>query len=101
MDQLTGSLRSLDITLKEQSNKRLNEIWPGPGGEAPRPTPGEIAEGLFMQYRTLGNSNLKVSEIGFGAWQIGGGDWGKQDDAEAIRSIQLASIWASTSSTPP
>jgi aryl-alcohol dehydrogenase-like predicted oxidoreductase len=43
-----------------------------------------------MQYRTLGNSNLKVSEIGFGAWQIGGGDWGKQDDAEAIRSIQLA-----------
>lgn len=43
-----------------------------------------------MQYRTLGNSNLKVSEIGFGAWQIGGGNWGKQDDAEAIRSVQLA-----------
>jgi aryl-alcohol dehydrogenase-like predicted oxidoreductase len=42
-----------------------------------------------MHYRTLGKSNLKVSEIGFGAWQIGGG-WGKQDDAEAIRSIHLA-----------
>ena len=35
MDQLTGSLRSLDITLSEQTNKHLNEIWPGPGGEAP------------------------------------------------------------------
>ena len=35
MDQLTGSLRSLDITLNEQAMKRLNEIWPGPGGEAP------------------------------------------------------------------
>jgi aryl-alcohol dehydrogenase-like predicted oxidoreductase len=35
MDQLTGSLRSLEIALNEQSMKRLNEIWPGPGGEAP------------------------------------------------------------------
>jgi len=43
-----------------------------------------------MHYRKLGKSNLKVSEIGFGAWQIGGGNWGKQDDAQAIKSLQLA-----------
>jgi aryl-alcohol dehydrogenase-like predicted oxidoreductase len=43
-----------------------------------------------MQYRTLGSSNLKVSEIGFGAWQIGGGNWGHQDDDQAIRSVHLA-----------
>lgn len=42
-----------------------------------------------MLYRTLGPSGLKVSEIGFGAWQIGGG-WGAIDDAESLRSIQLA-----------
>lgn len=35
MDQLTGSLRALDIVLSEESVKRINEIWPGPGGEAP------------------------------------------------------------------
>jgi aryl-alcohol dehydrogenase-like predicted oxidoreductase len=35
MDQLTGSLRSLEIKLDEAALKRLDEIWPGPGGEAP------------------------------------------------------------------
>jgi aryl-alcohol dehydrogenase-like predicted oxidoreductase len=42
-----------------------------------------------MLYRTLGKSGIKVSEIGFGAWQIGGG-FGKQDDAEAIKCIHRA-----------
>ena len=35
LDQLTGPVRALDIKLDEQAMKRLNEIWPGPGGEAP------------------------------------------------------------------
>jgi aryl-alcohol dehydrogenase-like predicted oxidoreductase len=42
-----------------------------------------------MQYRKLGKSNLNISEIGFGSWQIGG-EWGKPDDEEAIRCIHLA-----------
>src|SRR5580700_8119094 len=42
-----------------------------------------------MKYRTLGKSGIKVSEIGFGAWQIGGG-FGKQDDSEAIACIHRA-----------
>jgi len=33
--QLTGSLRALDVTLSDESVRRLDEIWPGPGGEAP------------------------------------------------------------------
>jgi len=35
MDQLTGSLRALEITLSDEHLARLDEIWPGPGGAAP------------------------------------------------------------------
>jgi aryl-alcohol dehydrogenase-like predicted oxidoreductase len=35
MDQLTGSLAALDISISEEVKVRLNAIWPGPGGEAP------------------------------------------------------------------
>jgi aryl-alcohol dehydrogenase-like predicted oxidoreductase len=35
LDQLTGSLRALKIKLNKEAMKRLDEIWPGPGGEAP------------------------------------------------------------------
>jgi len=35
MDQLTGSLRALEIALSDEQLARLDEIWPGPGGAAP------------------------------------------------------------------
>jgi aryl-alcohol dehydrogenase-like predicted oxidoreductase len=35
IDQLTGSLRALELKLDEETNKALDEIWPGPGGAAP------------------------------------------------------------------
>jgi aryl-alcohol dehydrogenase-like predicted oxidoreductase len=35
MDQLTGSLAALEIKISDEAHRRLNEIWPGPGGEAP------------------------------------------------------------------
>lgn len=35
MDQLTGSLRALEIEFTEEQLKKLDEIWPGPGGTAP------------------------------------------------------------------
>ena len=44
--------------------------------------------------RTLGNSDLKLTSIGFGAWAIGGGDWqfawGPQDDHDSIEAIHRA-----------
>ncbi len=44
--------------------------------------------------RTLGNSDLQLTPIGFGAWAIGGGDWayawGSQDDSESIAAIHRA-----------
>src|SRR5215213_100727 len=35
LEQLTSSLRALEIKLDESTVKALDEIWPGPGGEAP------------------------------------------------------------------
>ncbi len=35
MEQLEGSLGALEITIDDETAKKLDEIWPGPGGEAP------------------------------------------------------------------
>jgi aryl-alcohol dehydrogenase-like predicted oxidoreductase len=35
MEQLTGSLRALKVKLNKAALTKLDEIWPGPGGEAP------------------------------------------------------------------
>jgi aryl-alcohol dehydrogenase-like predicted oxidoreductase len=35
LTQLTGSLRALELKLDEIAIKKLDEIFPGPGGEAP------------------------------------------------------------------
>jgi aryl-alcohol dehydrogenase-like predicted oxidoreductase len=35
VEQLTGSLRALEVRLSEETLERLDEIWPSPGGEAP------------------------------------------------------------------
>ena len=51
-----------------------------------------------MRYRTLGRTGLQVSEVGFGAWAIGGpaklGDveigWGEVDDAMSLRAVEAA-----------
>ncbi|MGF2035880.1 MAG: aldo/keto reductase [Nostoc sp. CmiVER01] len=36
VEQLTESLRALEISLSDETLRRLDEIWPGPGGEAPK-----------------------------------------------------------------
>lgn len=47
-----------------------------------------------MEYRTFGNTDLKVSAIGFGTWPIGGTyteqGYGGVDDQEAIAAIRHA-----------
>lgn len=42
-----------------------------------------------MQYRELGRTGWKVSEISFGAWAIGG-SWGQVDDRESIAALHRA-----------
>jgi aryl-alcohol dehydrogenase-like predicted oxidoreductase len=47
-----------------------------------------------IETRTLGNSDLEPTPIGYGAWAIGGGNWefgwGAQDESESIAAIGRA-----------
>lgn len=51
-----------------------------------------------MQYRVLGKTGIRVSEIGFGAWAIGGAaeasgtplGWGRTSDDESLATIRRA-----------
>jgi aryl-alcohol dehydrogenase-like predicted oxidoreductase len=47
-----------------------------------------------MKTRPLGNSDLNITPIGFGAWAIGGSGWafgwGAQDDADSVAAIREA-----------
>ncbi len=43
-----------------------------------------------MQYRTFGRTAWNISEMGFGAWAIGGDAWGSTDDSEAIAALHRA-----------
>jgi aryl-alcohol dehydrogenase-like predicted oxidoreductase len=57
-----------------------------------------------MQTRRLGNSDLHITPVGYGAWAIGGSGWqfawGSQDDNESIaaiyRALELGVNWIDT-----
>jgi aryl-alcohol dehydrogenase-like predicted oxidoreductase len=57
-----------------------------------------------MQMRKLGNSDLKITSVGFGAWALGGSGWefawGHQEDADSIaaihRALELGVNWIDT-----
>jgi aryl-alcohol dehydrogenase-like predicted oxidoreductase len=47
-----------------------------------------------METRKLGNSDLQITRVGFGAWAIGGPGWefawGPQDDSDSVAAIHAA-----------
>ena len=57
-----------------------------------------------MELRKLGNSDLQITPVGFGAWAIGGSGWefawGQQEDADSIaailRALELGVNWIDT-----
>jgi len=50
-----------------------------------------------MEYRKLGNSDLNVSVVTFGAWAAGGWMWGGADRSEAVKAIQAGFDYGVTS----
>lgn len=42
-----------------------------------------------MKYRKLGNTGMKISEVSFGAWAIGG-TWGPVDDKVSMTALEAA-----------
>lgn len=42
-----------------------------------------------MKYRKFGKSDLEISEIGFGAWAIGG-SWGEQSEKDSLEGLETA-----------
>src|SRR5216110_272569 len=59
---------------------------------------------IEMKTRQLGNSDLMITPIGFGAWAIGGAGWefgwGEQDDKQSVaaihRALELGINWIDT-----
>lgn len=57
-----------------------------------------------METRRLGDSDLEITRVGFGAWGVGGGGWsggyGPQDDGESVaaihRALELGVNWIDT-----
>jgi aryl-alcohol dehydrogenase-like predicted oxidoreductase len=57
-----------------------------------------------METRKLGNSDIKITPVGYGAWAIGGSGWefgwGVQDDADSLaaihRALELGVNWIDT-----
>jgi aryl-alcohol dehydrogenase-like predicted oxidoreductase len=47
-----------------------------------------------MEHKRLGNSDMEITPIGFGAWAVGGGNWewgwGEQDDRQSVAAILRA-----------
>jgi aryl-alcohol dehydrogenase-like predicted oxidoreductase len=43
-----------------------------------------------MKYRPLGRTGIEVSGIGYGAWGIGGSQWGGAEDDESIEALHRA-----------
>jgi len=43
-----------------------------------------------MRSRILGRTGFQVSEIGFGAWEIGGEQWKGTDDNQSVNALNLA-----------
>jgi aryl-alcohol dehydrogenase-like predicted oxidoreductase len=72
--------------------------------QQPLKTKGETMETTQLKTTALGETDLEITRVGFGAWAIGGGGydwgWGPQDDDDSIaaihRALELGVNWIDT-----
>src|SRR3989442_14684795 len=74
--------------MSDYSSSQAHPLRPRKGSKDP------FRSDLEMKTRLLGRTGLKVSEIGFGAWAVGGNahgnSYGPTDDATSIAALQRA-----------
>jgi aryl-alcohol dehydrogenase-like predicted oxidoreductase len=76
----------------------------GEDSEVPANSARHFEKEIDMEMRKLGNSDLHITRVGYGAWAIGGSGWqfawGSQDDNESIsaihRALELGVNWIDT-----
>jgi aryl-alcohol dehydrogenase-like predicted oxidoreductase len=73
-----NALETPDTMVKDISVRRL------------APGTGKSHGDIHMKHRIFGRLGWEVSEIGFGAWAIGGTGWGKQDEQDSTRALHRA-----------
>lgn len=71
--------------LRSALNRNLDGWSVGDTANGARPQAGG-----GMNYRTFGKSGVRVSEVGFGAWGIGGAAYGTVDRAESLAALARA-----------
>ncbi len=58
---------------------------------------------MILATRGLGAGGPQITTVGFGAWAIGGGGWGAQDDAASVAALVHAVSrgvnWVDTAAT--
>jgi aryl-alcohol dehydrogenase-like predicted oxidoreductase len=91
---LTTSLAEIETIKPEKFSKRRNKQKSATDSEG---LPGGLQSGLIgtimlmrMKYRTYRNTDLIVSEIGFGLWTLSTGWWGNFTRSEATELMRRA-----------
>jgi myo-inositol catabolism protein IolS len=70
--------------------QQLKHLKYDPATELPPTAPQIVAQEGAMPYRRFGATGLQVSEIGFGAWAIGGKAYGGVDRNDSLRALARA-----------
>jgi myo-inositol catabolism protein IolS len=70
--------------------QQLRRLRYDPRTELPASAPEVVKRVGAMPYRRFGATGLQVSEIGFGAWAIGGTAYGAVDRSDSLRALARA-----------
>lgn len=70
--------------------QRLRRTAYDPRAGLPVASPEIVTRSGNMPYRRFGSTGLQVSEVGFGAWGIGGNSYGSVSRDEALRTLARA-----------